>query len=95
MPSNKPQTQTHFVVHDGVHVYGDGVSGQDLLGRNVEGDGPHVDLAVAVHARQHEEDPRPPRPARQQAAQPEDDRSLVLLHYLTTSDHSSDSKLFE
>ena len=41
--------------------------------------GPHVNLLVHIHARNYEEDPGAPRSPRQQPAQPEDDRSLVLL----------------
>ena len=50
-----------------------------LLGRHVVGGGPHVDLLVHVEAGDDEEDARAPRPARHQPAQPEDDRSLILL----------------
>ena len=32
----------HLVVHHGVHVDGDAVPGQDLLGRHVKGPGPQV-----------------------------------------------------
>ena len=32
----------------------------DLLGGNVEGEDPHVDLGVAVHTGDDEEDPRAP-----------------------------------
>ena len=51
----------------------------DLLRRYLEGHAPHVDLNVGVHAGNHEEDAGPPGSPRQQPAQPEDDRPLVLL----------------
>ena len=50
-----------------------------LLGRDLVGGGPHVDLLVRVHAGDDEEHARAPRPARQQPPQPEDDRPFVLL----------------
>ena len=50
-----------------------------LLGRDLVGGGPHVDLLVRVHTGDYEEDPRASRPARQQPPQPEDDRPFVLL----------------
>ena len=50
-----------------------------LLGRDLVGGGPHVDLLVRVHAGDDEEHPRASRPARQQPPQPEDDRPFVLL----------------
>ena len=44
--------------------------------------GSHVDLLVLIHAGNHEEDAGPPGSPRQQPAQPEDDRPLVLLDNL-------------
>ena len=69
----------HLVVHDGVDEDSDAVLGEDLLGRDLVGGGPQVDLDVGVHAGDREEDPRAPRPARHQPAQPEDDCSFILL----------------
>ena len=51
----------------------------DLLRRYLEGHAPHVDLNVGVHTGDDEEDAGPPGSPRQQPAQPEDDRPLVLL----------------
>ena len=53
-----------------------------LLGRDLVGGGPHVDLDVDVHAGDHEEDAGPRGATRQEAAEAEDDGSLVLLHHL-------------
>ena len=72
----------HLVVHDGVDEDSDAVLGEDLLGRDLVGGGPHVDLDVDVHAGDHEEDAGPRGAARQEAAEAEDDGSLVLLHHL-------------
>ena len=41
--------------------------------------GSHVNLLILIHAGNHEEDARAPGSPRQQPAQPEDDRPLVLL----------------
>ena len=42
----------------------------------------HVDLLVDVNTRNDKEDPGAPGPARQEAAESEDDGSLVLLDHL-------------
>ena len=42
----------------------------------------HVNLLVDINAGDDEEDPGPSGSARQEAAQPEDDGSLVLLDHL-------------
>ena len=54
----------------------------NLLGRNLEGGGPHVDLLVHIHAGEDEEHPRTPGAARQQPAQPEDNCPFILLNNL-------------
>ena len=43
-------------VDDSVDSDGDGVSGENFLGRHVERDGSHVDTAEVVHAGDHKED---------------------------------------
>ena len=45
--------------------------------------GSHVNLLILIHAGNHEEDAGSPGSSRQQPAQPEDDRPLVLLDNLT------------
>lgn len=44
------------VVDDCIHGHGDGIFGQNLLRRHVEGQGPQVDLRVVLDAREDEED---------------------------------------
>ena len=56
--------------------------GPHLLGRNIEADGPEVDLLVGVDAGHDEEEARALGAPRPQPPQPEDDGSLVLLHHL-------------
>ena len=53
-----------------------------LLRRHVEGERPHVDLLVRVHAGDDKEDPRPARATAQQATKAEDHHALVLLDNL-------------
>ena len=57
-------------------------NGPHLLGRNIEADGPEVDLLVGVDAGHDEEEARALGAPRPQPPQPEDDGSLVLLHHL-------------
>ncbi len=56
--------------------------GTDLLWRDVERDGPEVDLLVGVHARHDEEEAGPLGATGAEATQAEDHRPLVLLHNL-------------
>ena len=56
----------------------------NLLGRDLEGLRPHVDLLVDVHAGNDEEHAGPPGAASQQPAQPEDHGSLILLKMMIT-----------
>ena len=62
-------------------VNGGGV-GPHLLGRNTQGDGSQVHLLVRLYAGQHQEQTWTLSPSWQKSAQPEDDSSLVLQHYL-------------
>ena len=50
-----------------------------LLRRDLVCGGSEVNLLIHIHAGNHEEDAGAPRSPRQQPAQPEDDRPLVLL----------------
>ena len=52
---------------------------QNLLWGNIIGRSSHVDFFEDIQTGDDEEDPRPPGPAPDQATQPEDDGSLVLL----------------
>ena len=52
-----------------------------LLGRDLVCGGSEVNLLIHIHAGNHEEDAGAPRSPRQQPAQPEDDRPLVLLKW--------------
>ena len=69
--------------HDSYSCVGGGYKSYDTKSHLLRGDfeslWPHVDLLVHIHAGNHEEDAGPPGSPRQQPAQPEDDRSLVLL----------------
>ena len=51
-----------------------------FLRRDLESCCPHINLLVHVNAGDDKEDPWAPGPAGQEAAQPEDDGSLVLLN---------------
>ena len=53
-----------------------------LLWWNFVSAGPHINFLINIHAGDDEEDAGSARPAGQEAAQPEDDRPLVLLHHL-------------
>ena len=52
-----------------------------LLRRDLVCGGSEVNLLIHIHAGNHEEDAGAPRSPRQQPAQPEDDRPLVLLKW--------------
>ena len=70
--------------HHGVDAGGDVVTGDDLLGRDRQGDHAHVDPHGAVQIRQQEHQPGADRAA--QPAQPEDDQALVLAHHAQRGD---------
>ena len=55
---------------------------RDLLRWDLECFSSHVNLLVDINAGDDKEDPWAPGPAGQEAAQPEDDGSLVLLDHL-------------
>ena len=73
------QGRADLVVDDGVDGDGDGVLGEDLLGRHVEGDGPQVDHGDRVDARDDEEQAGADGAAALHAPETEDHGALVLL----------------
>ena len=68
-----------LVVDDGVDGDGDGVLGEDLLGRHVEGDRPEVGDDDLVDAGDDEEEAGADGAALLDAPESEDDSALVLL----------------
>ena len=58
--------EIHLVIHHGVHVDGDAVPGEDLLGRDVVRPGPQVHTAEGVEERVDEEQARAARSSRPQ-----------------------------
>ena len=73
------QGRADLVVDDGVDGDGDGVLGEDLLGRHVEGDRPEVGDDDLVDAGDDEEEAGAHGAALLDAPESEDDSALVLL----------------
>ena len=89
--------EIHLVIHHGVHVDGDAVPGEDLLGRDVKSPGPQINTPggkhctmcqyikcspVSVNAGQDKEKPRALRATRTESSESEDDSSLIFLNNL-------------
>ena len=69
----------HLVVDHSVHGDGDTVLGQDLLGRDIEGDSPQVHLDDGVYAGDDGEQAGTHRASLLNLAKPEDHSSLIFL----------------